>query len=199
MCHVVLLPDFRLIRTAISRHPPQSYFRRPIPRAFVALLDNYEKRLGQSETFTAGEKKEMAHFLELLVGTPIMQFLAQLLAELNLLSSSGRAGPRDAGSDLEALLYDLWFAPYRRKCENDSSGFEHVFVGEQTLNGRKVTGLHNWIQFYLEERAGRVDYLGWTGRTQDDDESDNVNLVTVRFSWKEQEGTGSWIVNMIPH
>ena len=42
----------------------------------------------------------------------------------------------------------------------DSSGFEHVFVGE-TRGDSEVIGFHNWIQFYLQERAGYVDYQGY--------------------------------------
>ena len=37
-------------------------------------------------------------------------------------------------------------------------GWLAVFVGE--VDEGKVVGFHNWIQFYLEERAGRVNYLG---------------------------------------
>ena len=41
----------------------------------------------------------------------------------------------------------------------DSSGFEHVFVGES--RDKEVIGFHNWIQFYLQERRGNVDYQGY--------------------------------------
>ena len=43
----------------------------------------------------------------------------------------------------------------------DSSGFEHVFVGE--TDSYKTLGLHNWIQFYLQERKGNIDYKGYKG------------------------------------
>lgn len=60
-------------------------------------------------------------------------------------------------------LYDIWFKLYRRTRGSralDSSGFEHVFVGE-TKGGKDVLGFHNWIQFYLQEKAGNVDYQGY--------------------------------------
>ena len=34
--------------------------------------------------------------------------------------------------ELMKLLKDIWFTPYRRWRPNDSSGFEHVFVGEES-------------------------------------------------------------------
>ena len=49
---------------------------------------------------------------------------------------------------------------------NDSSGFEHVFVGEE--KDGKITGLHNWVQYYLEEAKGNIDYLGWSGKRDSD-------------------------------
>jgi poly(U)-specific endoribonuclease len=89
-----------------------------------------------------------------------------------------------AMNDFRNVIYDCWFAPYRRVKNNDSSGFEHVFVGEEK-NG-KITGLHNWIQYYIEEKKGNIDYLGWVGK-QDQDNGDDVNLVSVAFAWADDD------------
>ena len=87
-------------------------------------------------------------------------------------------------NDFQNVIYDCWFAPYRRVKNNDSSGFEHVFVGEEKSG--KITGLHNWIQYYIEEKKGNIDYLGWVGK-QDQDNGDDVNLVSVAFAWADDD------------
>lgn len=48
----------------------------------------------------------------------------------------------------------------------DSSGFEHVFVGE-TKAGTEIVGFHNWIQFYLQEKNGNLDYKGYKAKNHD--------------------------------
>jgi hypothetical protein len=86
--------------------------------------------------------------------------------------------------DFQNVVYDCWFTPYRRVTNNDSSGFEHVMVGEE--KDGKITGLHNWIQYYVEEKKGNIDYLGWVGK-QDQNNGDDVNLVSVAFAWADDD------------
>lgn len=65
-------------------------------------------------------------------------------------------------SDFLTTLRKIWFDFYPRSSHTthlDTSGFEHVFVGETT--GTKVDGFHNWIQYYLEEKRGNLNYLGF--------------------------------------
>lgn len=57
----------------------------------------------------------------------------------------------------------------------DSSGFEHVFVGE-TRGGRTVIGFHNWIQLYLQEKLGHIDYKGYSVNAN----SPQVSLLSLK-------------------
>ena len=41
----------------------------------------------------------------------------------------------------------------------DSSAFEHVFVGEER-RGKTSLGLHNWIDYYYQQENGKIDYIG---------------------------------------
>ncbi|KHJ97401.1 hypothetical protein OESDEN_02625 [Oesophagostomum dentatum] len=59
-------------------------------------------------------------------------------------------------------MKQLWFDHYSRaKGKLDTSGFEHVFIGEEK-NG-EVSGLHNWVRFYMLENnsAEKFDYKGF--------------------------------------
>lgn len=42
-----------------------------------------------------------------------------------------------------------------------------MFVGE-TKNGEEIMGLHNWVQFYLQEKHNHVDYKGYKARDNKD-------------------------------
>ena len=60
-------------------------------------------------------------------------------------------------------LDQYWFAGYGRDADGpvDSSGFEHVMVGE--LDGSSVSGFHNWVEFYVQERDGDLQFGDLTG------------------------------------
>ena len=127
--------------------------QRPTYRAFVALLDNYESKTGQTEKVTHRERQEIDAFLKAILQTGPMQYCHQYLR-----AKKGN----DIPSSLEGfqkLLHKIWFELYRRQRSSDSSGFEHVFVGE--VKDGKVSGMHNWIQFYLQEKKGDLDYRGY--------------------------------------
>eukprot|EP00618_Florenciella_parvula_P019046 CAMPEP_0119473686 /NCGR_PEP_ID=MMETSP1344-20130328/5242_1 /TAXON_ID=236787 /ORGANISM="Florenciella parvula, Strain CCMP2471" /LENGTH=228 /DNA_ID=CAMNT_0007506849 /DNA_START=155 /DNA_END=842 /DNA_ORIENTATION=- len=71
--------------------------------------------------------------------------------------------------------------------ENDSSGFEHVFVGEE--KDGVIVGLHNWIQMYQEEKKGNFNYMGYIKPKPQNrgvsymSPSENEQLITVQFEW----------------
>eukprot|EP00937_MAST-01D_sp_MAST-1D-sp2_P003546 g3546.t1 len=125
-------------------------------RAFVALLDNYERETGVAEQVTAEERAEEAAFLSAVLRTRPMRYLQAYLSAKNLLTPAERV---EGSAAFRARLHKIWFQLYSRDTRGDSCGFEHVFVGE-VRNG-EVTGFHNWLQFYLEERKGAVDYKGY--------------------------------------
>lgn len=126
------------------------YLERPTFKAFITLLNNYSADEGHAEVVTAEERTENERFLNLCLDTAPMQYAHKWLA-------AHKKVPADRDGFL-TVLYNAWFGLYRRKAANDSSGFEHVFLGER--DGDKCVGLHNWVQLRNEEIAGRLNYKG---------------------------------------
>ena len=59
-----------------------------------------------------------------------------------------------------AEVEKAWFTLYDRSSPTDSSGFEHVYLGEYK-SGNSVNGFHNWVQFYFLEKSGDLNYYGY--------------------------------------
>jgi len=156
-------------------------WRRPTFAAFGALLDNYEALCGQAEQVTAQERQEETAFLNAVCVTRPMQYAHAFLV------ANGKA-PRDDQA-WRSLLYKLWFGMYRRTSGGpiDSSGFEHVFVGE--VKEGAVIGCHNWIQILVEEAKGTLDYKGYYPPRRSKRATapgllvESPHLMTIMFTW----------------
>eukprot|EP00898_Chlorokybus_atmophyticus_P008560 jgi/Chlat1/8705/Chrsp88S08073 len=158
-----------------------SVFQRPTYRTFYALLDNYEAATGREETVSQQELHEDKQFLDAIMQTAPMQYCHKLLAQMNISDADSEA--------FKQQLNDIWFKMYRRGTWNDSSGFEHVFLGEQDRG--EVKGCHNWIQIYLLEQKNLLDYRGYIvpnkrGGSRDDPPDGDEQLLTIQFSWNGQ-------------
>lgn len=129
-------------------------FEYPTYKHFISLLDNYEPFAGDNETHSRVEIREMDDFLNACVRQPVMKYTFNWLVKKGILRNNATT------KDFKKLLHGLWFNLYSRsRGVQDSSGFEHVFVGE--IKNEKVVGLHNWIQIYHEEKKGSFDYKGF--------------------------------------
>ncbi|XP_074643059.1 uridylate-specific endoribonuclease C-like [Tubulanus polymorphus] len=154
-----------------------SILRKPTYAAFVRLLDNYVDQTGIEEDVTREEIQEMNTFLDEILKTNVLQKTYEFLRRKNYVKGT-------YASDFRKLLQRIWFTLYsREKGLYDTSGFEHVFVGE--LKKGAITGLHNWIQYYRLEKRGALKYKGYLV-------SRYPNLMKVQFTinnrWKEASG-----------
>jgi poly(U)-specific endoribonuclease len=151
------------------------FFSIPTFKAFYALLDNYISETGVAEVVTREELEENRTFINALMETSPMKYLHQYLVEKKLAPASL--------NDFKALLNRIWFTLFRREGNNDTSGFEHVFVGEE--RDGKVIGFHNWIQFFIEEIKGNVNYLGYLfPRKRGQRPDGHEHMLSIQFSWK---------------
>jgi poly(U)-specific endoribonuclease len=163
-----------------SRVSPHA-LNRPTYKLFQALLDNYTANTGVSETMSSDQKIDTYAFLKAIMQTAPMQFCHKYL-----LAKRAKDVPEDP-SDFITLMFKIWFELYNRDSNRDSSGFEHVFVGE--VKDDKISGFHNWIRFYLEEQKGEWDYRGYVkpkSRSNEETNSDD-HVLSLQFRWQGVE------------
>lgn len=170
----------------------EKVFEKPTYMSFRKLLDNYHSKTGTSESFTDDQKKEIETFLHYCGETPCFKYL-----HLYLLIQ-GKTKSRNM-SDFLKEVRQIWFDLYSRHGRNDSSGFEHVFVGETSDND--VIGFHNWIQLYNEERKNKFNYKGFIKPPRKNKDSNasiptsKAQLINIGFEWmgKQKKISSSFI------
>jgi len=111
----------------------------------IALLDNYIAETGVADSCGTACRNEEDAFLDAILATRPIQLLHSWLIGQGLAGSST--------ADFKNSLRQYWFYRYTRSGGPlDSSGFEHTFVGE--IKNNAVTGSHNWVNIYFEEKYG---------------------------------------------
>ncbi|KAL8263795.1 hypothetical protein R6Q59_021925 [Mikania micrantha] len=156
----------------------EDVLRNPTISRFCSLLDNYNPHEGSKEQVTSQEKQEQAAFIEEICRTAPIKYLHKYLCAKGIVSEDFQ--------EFKRLLTSLWFDLYGRGgTSGSSSAFEHVFVGEIKNRGEQsVSGFHNWLQFYMEEAKGRVDYQGYIfPRRRGETPDSETQLLTLQFEW----------------
>ncbi|XP_031422974.1 poly(U)-specific endoribonuclease-like [Clupea harengus] len=164
-----------------------SLFSKPSYAAFVSLLDNYNRKTGTTENLSPQQLKEQERFLtESISNTELGQELYGFLYTKGVYKSE------------EEFKYDLkmmWFGQYSRSSgKMDSSGFEHIFAGE--IKSGKISGFHNWLQFYLLEKQGLLNYYS---HSFDGPWQSYPDVLGMQFKWDGYfKQVGSAIIGCSP-
>lgn len=125
---------------------------------------------GVSESFTSAQIVEQDAFLQQIMSTSVMKELFKFL--------QGKAW-YSTETEFTSDLKKMWFGLYSRASGKlDSSGFEHIFAGE--IKSNKVSGFHNWVQFYLNEKKGLLNYYSYN---YDGPWETYPDVLAMQFNW----------------
>ncbi|CAI2172956.1 14739_t:CDS:2 [Funneliformis geosporum] len=146
----------------------------PTFQLFYHLLDNYIPETGIPEEVDTHELSENQAFIKACLQT------APMIYTYNYLKAKGKFHGTEA--DFEKELDTLWFKLYRREGRGqDSSAFEHVFVGE--IRNGEAKAFHNWITLYFYEKAGKIDYEGFVP-SKNEKPDPTSHVIPIRFTFK---------------
>jgi len=121
-------------------------------RLLINLFPHYNPDLGVPENCGATCQNAQNAFLDGILSTEPMTILHGWLFQRGLAGSTTAAFRNE--------LRQYFFMAYGRSsgAPLESSGFEHVFLGEIRRSPREVTGLHNWVKMYFAEKDGDLRY-----------------------------------------
>ncbi|VDO59326.1 unnamed protein product [Haemonchus placei] len=146
----------------------------------------WQRSLLQKRTSLIQEKRETSTFLTTVLESKPWKVLYRYL---------NQKGHPFAVSPLvfRYWIAQLWFVHYSRaRGRADTSGFEHIFMGEEKNN--EISGLHNWLRFYtLEKNATEhFDYKGFIIKRG------NV-MASLKFMWGDDlKRSGSLLIGTSP-
>ncbi|KAK6012266.1 endoribonuclease XendoU [Ostertagia ostertagi] len=165
-----------------------SLLTKTIYQQFLALTDNFYRETGRAEPRVSKQEEEretMAFLSTVLKSAP----MKEVYEFLNKKRHPFAANPAVFGK----WLYQLWFMHYSRaRGVADSSGFEHVFIGEE--KNKEVSGLHNWVRFYTLERNAteNFDYKGFIVKR-------GYVMASLKFTWRgDMKKSGSIMIGTSP-
>uniref|UniRef100_A0AC34R560 Endoribonuclease n=1 Tax=Panagrolaimus sp. JU765 TaxID=591449 RepID=A0AC34R560_9BILA len=173
----------------------ENLFQRPV---YSKLIDIYNANLYHPAVCTAepeitvctaepeitGDRKtQLDDYMKTLTNTTVFQLAYQYLVQQG-----------SASSDFATFydkLFNLWYGTYSRcKGPLGSSGWEHVFSGE--WKGEEIDGQHNWVRYYLLEKAGDINYHGYYSH-------ENDLIGTFQYKWKSYfKKTGGFFISTSP-
>jgi len=160
-------------------------------QALIPLLDNYDPDVRKPEVVTSLERMEMQIFMDAVLSTPEMEAAYNFLTQNGLFS-----GGMDS---FKAHVTKLWTGLFDNDSNRNtdikgSSGFEHVFVGE--VKRGKVSGQHNWVQMYLQEKTGHFNYKGYAKTVA---YASDVTGLKMNYEWNgDRKCGGSVLVGSTP-
>lgn len=153
------------------------------------LLDNYALLRAANEHVQPEETQEELDFIDAIIDTKPIQKAREILESRLSLSIS-----RD---NLTAMIHETWFQMGRSGTQEDASGFEHVFVGEQSSKATKIGGYHYWHKYFLDDGgAGGNDSIRYHGtqyhKAQEPDKGILIpEVVTLSVVWHAPHGDTS--------
>jgi len=176
-------------------HAPEPFFTSiddqawslPTIEALLTLLDNYDTDVKHKEDHTAEEQAEENSFLSLAMETRVMKKAYEFCLDKGIFSGSI--------DDFKSYINTLWFGLYDRGGSGaGSSGFEHVFIGE--IKNGEVSGFHDWINFYQQEKTNAINYLGYLDQANFNEYGSGISDV---FTWNgDLKKYGSMFVGTSP-
>lgn len=133
-----------------------NFHRKSTIEKLLKIFDLYDNQPSPGDLDQNLLRKRTEELLNELMKTKEFMILQQKLKQYGVRSAETVEGFKN-------LMDEIWFKRYKRKNSGKlgSSAFQHVFVGEIDHRKEEVSGMHNWIRFFVLEQKNLIDYAGF--------------------------------------
>ena len=168
----------------------QKFEHNPTYQSLLDLLDNYRFDNQKPEIITRAEKAEIERFINNICQTEVIALAQEYICN-HLRVKLDRPTFKERLKYIWFSLYTNYFGDFPLR---DTSGFEHIFVGEgkydysdkERILGA-ISGYHSWIKFYLDERQDKANYLGHNYTIEGNLGVENPYVATVQMRWQDTD------------
>lgn len=176
----------------------ESLFNEPTFQTFIALLDNYTAVENRPEVSFDPNAGDSGVFADPAHDAEVDAFLNAVFESLPMQTASehirNELQPGLSEAELRSRVKRIWFEPFTNRygaAETHCTGFEHVFIGEDESSPStpnpctdKVGGYHSWVKYYLDQQAGKAEYLGHDYKDAVAEEGvADPHVATILFKW----------------
>ncbi|KAI6231202.1 Endoribonuclease [Aphelenchoides besseyi] len=176
-------------------------FKRPSFAKLLALRKYFNPQTGVAEVQSQAKIQAIKEFFETVWSSgpfkKLIEFVRAHSKSIDLLvnkqiESTDHPWAKDPNTFRQAVM-SIWFDTFSRaKGKLDSSGFEHVFLGE--VKNQQVSGMHNWAVMADLERSPTENFIYRGYLRKEFDVIAEVNLMWKGF----EKPQGSFLANSSP-
>lgn len=154
---------------------------------FKDLHDNYEWQRNAGEDHSGDEKGEVSRLLDFVISTEPIEEVRRFAVEERFIDST------IMDKEWKELLHRIWFELDE---ESTTSGFEHVFIGEENSRGG-LGGHHFWYHYHINDGPYEVtrmedviEFLDHVevGRAEN---SRLAEVITIKYKYHKLQPNGS--------
>ncbi len=151
------------------------------------LFDNYALERAANETVRDDESQEELDLIDAVLPTRPIQIARNYLQK--------KLNRRISDANLAIIIKETWFRMGTSGKQDDASGFEHVFVGEQAKTKDKIGGYHFWYKYHLDDGGRNGDLIKYEGtnysRAKEPEKGILIpEVVTLALEWNAPGGDG---------
>lgn len=148
-------------------------------KEFILIYSYFVSETGYSEVITDFKLYRFKNFIYTILNSHLM-----------IITYNYYFADKYKPKEFVKFFIRTFFSTYNRHNNDDTSLFEHYFVGEMNIKSNNFVGLHYWLSFNILENRGKLNYYGYTKKGK--------YIISAKFNYKDSIKITSFMYPTFP-